>query len=193
VYRVAPDTALHVTIAEPFAAVTVAPVGALVGATAWAVCGAAAADTVIEIVAVALAVPSVAVTVNTVDAIVVDGVPEMTPVEVLSTNPVGREAPPAPAIEYVTVPVKFAGLNAAVFAIGVFCVAVSVGVPPDIAAAAVSNTVIFIVEVAVRAGVEESVAVIVKTVLANVPVGVPVITPVAAAINKPFGRAGVIV
>jgi hypothetical protein len=117
----------------------------------------------------------------------------MTPVEVLNVNPVGSEAPPAPTIEYVTVLAKFAGVNPVVLSIGVFCVAVSVGVPPDIAAAAGSNTVIFIVEVAVRAGVEESVAVIVKTVLANVTVGVPVITPVVAEIDKPFGRAGVIV
>lgn len=34
VYRVTPGTALQVTSAEPFAAVTVAPVGAIVGATA---------------------------------------------------------------------------------------------------------------------------------------------------------------
>ena len=189
-YRVAPDTALHVTIAEPFAAVTVAPVGALTGAPCTPP---PAAATVIEIVAVALAVPSVAVTVNTVDASVVDGVPEMTPVEVLSTNPVGREAPPAPAIEYVTVPVKFVLVNPVVFAIGVFCVAVIVCVPGVIAGAAGSNTVIFIVEVAVRAGVEESVAVIVKTVLANVPVGVPVITPVAESIDNPLGSADEIV
>jgi hypothetical protein len=138
-------------------------------------------------------VAPVAVTVNTVEANVVEGVPEMTPVEVLNINPVGSKAPPAPAIEYVTVPVKFAGVNPVVLAIGVFCVAVSVGVPPDIAAAAGSNTVIFIVEVAVRAGVEESVAVMVKTVLANVTVGVPVITPVVESSNKPLGRAGAIV
>jgi len=138
-------------------------------------------------------VAPVAVIVKVVEANVVEGVPEMTPVEVLNINPVGSEAPPAPAIEYVTVPVKFAGVNPVVLAIGVFCVAVIVGVPPDIAAAAESNTVIFIVEVAVRAGVEESVAVMVKTVLANVTVGVPVITPVVASSNKPLGRAGAIV
>ena len=34
VYRVTPGTAFHVTTAEPLAAVTVAPVGALVGAIA---------------------------------------------------------------------------------------------------------------------------------------------------------------
>ena len=52
------------------------------------------ATTVIEIVAVAVrAEASVAVTVNVVAVSVVDGVPEITPVEVSKTNPVGSVPP----------------------------------------------------------------------------------------------------
>jgi len=54
-------------------------------------------------------------------------------------------------------------------------------------------TVIEIVAVAVRAGVEAFVAVIVKRVVANVPVGVPVITPVVEFMDNPFGSGAEIV
>jgi hypothetical protein len=93
----------------------------------------------------------------------------------------------------VTGEVKFAGVNPVVAAMGEFCVAVIACVAGDIAATAGSNTVMLITEVAVRAGVEESVAVMVKTVLANVTVGVPVITPVVESSDKPLGRDGAIV
>jgi hypothetical protein len=79
------------------------------------------------------------------------------------------------------------GVNPVVGVISVFCVAVSVGVPPDIAGAAGSNTVMLITEVAVRAGLEESVAVTVNTVLANVVAGVPVILPVVPENVSPVG------
>jgi hypothetical protein len=53
-----------------------------------------AAVTVIEMVAVAVrAEASVAVTVNVVAVSVVDGVPDITPVEVLKLNPVGSVPP----------------------------------------------------------------------------------------------------
>jgi hypothetical protein len=54
-------------------------------------------------------------------------------------------------------------------------------------------TVIEIVAVAVRAGVEAFVAVIVKRVVANVPVGVPVITPVVEFMDNPLGSGAEIV
>ena len=115
VYRVTPGTALQVTSAEPFAAVTVAPVGALVGADTL---GVPAAATSTEIVAVDVEEPSVAVTVNAVALNVVDGVPDSTPVDVLKFKPVGRAT--EPAIEYVTAPVKFVGVKAVVAVIAVF-------------------------------------------------------------------------
>jgi len=94
VYRVTPGTALQVTSAEPLAAVTVAPVGALVGAPGEA--GAVAALTVIEIVPVVVragAEASDAVTVKMVVASVVLGVPEITPVVGSKSNPVGSVPP----------------------------------------------------------------------------------------------------
>ena len=115
VYRVTPGTALQVTSAEPFAAVTITPVGALVGANTF---GVPAAATSTEIVAVDVEEPSVAVTVNTVALNVVDGVPDSTPVDVLKFKPVGRAT--EPAIEYVTDPVKFVGVKAVVAVIAVF-------------------------------------------------------------------------
>jgi len=89
VYRVAPLTAFHVTIADPVPAVTVAPVGALTGAPCTLP---PAAATVIEIVAVAVRAgveASVAVTVKTVVASVVLGVPVITPVVESIDNPLG--------------------------------------------------------------------------------------------------------
>jgi hypothetical protein len=67
--------------------------------------------------------------------------------------------------------------------IGELCVAVIVGVCVVIAGAATSATVMLTTDVAVRAGVEESVAVMVKTVLAKVTAGVPEILPVALNVS----------
>jgi hypothetical protein len=82
------------------------------------------------------------------------------------------------------------GVNPVVGVIGVFWVAEIVCVPGVIAAAAGSETVTLIVEVAVTA---PAVAVIVKTVVANVTVGVPVITPVVEFMDNPLGSGAEIV
>ena len=127
-------------------ALTTAPVGALTGALCGA-SGVTAAATAIEIVAVALPLDApVAVTVNIVAVNVEVGVPDKTPVDVLKLKPVGRAT--EPAIEYVTEPVKLVVLKAVVDEIAEFCVPETVCVPGEITAAAGSETVMLIIDVA---------------------------------------------